>query len=48
MKRAVILNSWIRRNIIMRLTDNAAIKVFGLVGGIKYMLGLAKEGVDFI
>lgn len=48
MKRVVKLNSWIHRNIIMRLTDNAAIRVFGLVGGIKYMLGLAKEGVDFV
>lgn len=42
------LQSWIHENIICRIFKNdTAICVMGLFSGIKYKLGVAKEGIDF-
>lgn len=42
------IKKWIHYNIVCKLTKNPAIKACGLISGIKYNLGIAKEGVDFI
>lgn len=42
------LYRWIYKNITCRIFKNdTAICVMGLFSGIKYKLGIAKEGIDF-
>ena len=48
MRRPTKIEKYIHYNIICRLTKDPAILAMGLIGGIKYNLGLAKEGRDFI
>ncbi len=48
MKKPNKIQTWIHKNITCKLFTDPAILTMGLVSGIKYNLGIAKEGVDFI
>lgn len=38
---------FLHRNITSRLIKDPAIQALGLISGIKYNLGIAKEGIDY-
>lgn len=41
------LKKWFHFNIVCKITNDPAIKALGLISGIRYNLGIAKEGVDY-
>ena len=47
MRKTNKFENWFHKNITCKLTKNPAILAMGLISGIRYNLGIAKEGVDF-